>query len=81
MDSLINSASRTLNLQTIQALVDPRDINIIASIPLSRTAMVDKDGWHFTKNGKYTVKSSYQVEMVYPDKEKPPILVGPQLIH
>ena len=81
VDSLINSATRTWNSHAIRALVDPQDVKISESIPLSMTNMADKDGWHFTKNGKYTVKSSYQVEMVYPDKEKPPILVGPQLIH
>ena len=35
--------------------MDPKDAKIIESIPLSRTNMVDRDGRHFTKNGKYTV--------------------------
>ena len=39
--------------------------------------MVDRDGWHFTTNGKYSVKSGYQLEWVYPDKEKPPEVYGP----
>ena len=29
------------------------------------------------KNGEYTVKSGYQAERVYPDKERPPLLFGP----
>ena len=41
--------------------------------------MVDRYGWHFTQNGKYTVKSGYQIERVYPDKEKTPILIGPSV--
>ena len=61
MDSLINSTSRTWNSQALQTLVDPQDVIIIESIPLSKTKMVDRDGWHFTNNGKYTVKSGYQV--------------------
>ena len=65
VDSLINSASRTWNSQAIQALVDPQDVKIIESIPLSRILMRDMDDWHFTENGKYTVKSGYQVERVY----------------
>ena len=39
--------------------------------------MDDRLGWHFTNNGKYTVQSGYQVERVYPDKEKPPDFYGP----
>ena len=39
--------------------------------------MVDRDGCHFTNNEKYTVKSGYQVERVYPDKAKPPLIFGP----
>ena len=52
-------------------------MKIIESIPLSRTQMVDRDGWHFTNNGKYTVKSGYQIERVYPDRERPPLMFGP----
>ena len=72
VDSLIDHASRTWNSQVIRALVDLEDVKIIESITLSRTQMTYMDGWHFTKNGRYTVKSRYQVERVYPDKKKPP---------
>ena len=77
VDSLINLESRTWNLEAIRALVDPHDAQIIESIPLSRHQMDDRNGWHFTNNGKYSVKSGYQVERVYPDKEKPPDFYGP----
>ena len=69
MDSLIDPTSRNWNMQAIRALVDPHDVKIIESIPLSRFHRVDRYGWHFTNKGKYTVKSGYQVERVYPDKE------------
>ena len=55
VDFLINSESRTWNLQAIRALVDPHDVNIIESIPLSRNQMEDMNGWHFINNGKYSV--------------------------
>ena len=77
MDFLINSESRTWNVEVIRALVDPHDVQIIESIPLSRHQMEDRNGWYFTNNGKYTVKSGYQVERVYPDKEKPSDFYGP----
>ena len=44
---------------------------IIEIIHLSRIQLIDKNGWHFTNNGKYMVKSAYQVERVYADKDKP----------
>ena len=57
----------------------PHDANIIERIPLSRNHMVDMNGWHFTNNGKYTVKLGYQVERVYLDKEKPLEIFGRDL--
>ena len=39
--------------------------------------MDDRNGWHFTNNEKYSVQSGYQVERVYPDKEKPQNFYGP----
>ena len=77
MDSLINSESRTWNLQAIRALVDPHDVKIIEIIPLCRDPMEDRNGWHFTNNEKYSAQSGYQVERVYPDKENPQNFYGP----
>ena len=42
VDSLIDSTSRRWNLQALRALVDPQDVKIIESIPLSRNQMVDR---------------------------------------
>ena len=41
--------------------------------------MADRNRWHFTNNGKFTVKSGYQVERLYPDRERPPLLIGPTI--
>ena len=57
VDFLIDPVSRSWNTQTIRALVDTQDAKIIESIPLRRNQMVDRDGWHFTINGKYSFKS------------------------
>ena len=67
VDALIDGTSRSWNLQVIRTLVDPQDVKIIESIPISRFHLEDRNGWHFTNNGKYTVKSGYEVERVYPD--------------
>ena len=77
VDSLIDPTSRTWNSQALWVLVDPQDAKIIESIPLSRIQGIDKDGWHFTNNGRYTVKSGYQVERAYPDRERPLTVFGP----
>ena len=68
-----------MEFASTQGLMDPQDVKIIESIPLSKTQMVDRDGWHFTNNGKYTVKSGYQIERVYPDRENPPLMFGPSV--
>ena len=44
VDSLIDPHLRRWNSQAIRALVDPQDVKLIESIPLSRTRMADKDG-------------------------------------
>lgn len=59
--------------------MDLHDVKIIESIPLKMNHMVDRDEWHFENNEKYTGKSGYQVERVYPDWEQPKYL-NPQLI-
>ena len=76
VESLIDSNSHTWNSQAIRALVDLQDAKLIESIPLSRIQRIDRDGWHFTKSGKYTVKSGYQVERLYPDRDRLPLLIG-----
>lgn len=60
---------RTSNLQVFRSLVDPRDVKIIESISLGRNQLHDRDRWHFTTSGKYTVKLGYQMELVYPDRK------------
>ena len=80
MDSFIDPDSRTWNslvIRAIQVLVDLQDMKIIESNPLSRIQMVDREGWNFTKKGKYTAQSRYQVEHVYPNKKKLLVVFGP----
>ena len=57
-------------------LVDSHDVKIIENLPLSRNQLEDKNGWHFTNNEKYSVQLGYQVEQVYPDREKPQEFYG-----
>ncbi|XP_018438695.2 serine carboxypeptidase-like 12 isoform X4 [Raphanus sativus] len=67
-----NSENISPDCYAIRTLVDPQDVQLIESIPLSKSYLVDKEGWHLTQNWRYTVKSGYQVERIYPDKDNPP---------
>ncbi|XP_010481232.1 PREDICTED: uncharacterized protein LOC104760080 [Camelina sativa] len=40
---------------------DHVDVALIEAIPFSSLPMADSLGWHFTKSGKYTVKSGYEM--------------------
>ena len=73
IEKKIQETRRKWNLQAIRTLVEPQDAKMIESIPLGRNQMEDRNGWHLTNNGKYTVQSGYQIERIYPDKEKPPL--------
>ena len=51
------------NLDVLAAWVVSEDVELIRSIPFSRQGCEDKRIWHYTKNGVYTVRSSYHVAM------------------
>ena len=55
-------------------------LKIIENIPLSRLLTGDRDGWHFTNNGRYTAKYDYQVKRVYPDRERTLSEYGPSVV-
>ena len=55
-------------------------LKIIENIPLSRLPTGDRDGWHFTNNGRYTAKYDYQVKRVYPDRERTLSEYGPSVV-
>ncbi|XP_010490442.1 PREDICTED: uncharacterized protein LOC104768216 [Camelina sativa] len=40
----------------------PENVDLIGAIPLGSCRPQDSLGWHFTKSGKYTVKSGYDTE-------------------
>lgn len=67
-------------MQVVHSLVDPQDAKIIESIPLSLTQLADRDGWNFTNDGKYKVKSGYDVERVYSDRERTPLYMDLRLL-
>lgn len=67
--SLARDQQTVNNFQIIILLVEQEEATIIEGVPLSRHYISDKDGWHFTQSGKYMVKSCYDVDHHYPDRQ------------
>lgn len=64
-------------MQVISTLVELEEAELIESIPLGQSQMMDKDGWYFTQSGKYTVKFGHGLEKRYPDRERQTPCFGP----
>ena len=45
----------------LETMVDPEDLELIQTIPISRSGCPDKRIWHYTKKGLYSVRSGYYV--------------------
>lgn len=52
------------NEYLLQNLVDPRDYRVIREMPVGSADKLDSLGWHFTKTGKYKVKSGYHIQLL-----------------
>ncbi|KAG7592953.1 Ribonuclease H domain [Arabidopsis thaliana x Arabidopsis arenosa] len=57
--NLIDTRSNFWNVDLLQAIFDPEDVALISALPVGAPTKEDTLGWHFTKSGKYTVKSGY----------------------
>lgn len=73
MEDLINPSDRSWNVDLLNAYIYPDDIKIIRGFAISRTQRPDTYGWAFTDFGKYSVKSGFRTETLYPAK-------GPRII-
>ncbi|XP_019101571.1 PREDICTED: uncharacterized protein LOC104789580 [Camelina sativa] len=58
---LIDHRTNTWRLDLLNELFDLTDVELIRAIPLRSNQNADQFGWHFTKTGKYTVKSGYHL--------------------
>ncbi|KAK4407847.1 hypothetical protein Sango_0365700 [Sesamum angolense] len=74
-DEFLNAKKRSNISFTWHSILDARpviergvrwrieDVDMIKSIPLGNYALEDNRVWHFNKNGRFSVKSAYQVAL------------------
>ncbi|XP_023638090.1 uncharacterized protein LOC111830460 [Capsella rubella] len=59
VNHLVNPITKKWHLPILNEFMHPEDIRIIRSMSISKTYKPDRLIWHYTKSGKYTVKSGY----------------------
>ncbi|KAG7583942.1 Ribonuclease H domain [Arabidopsis suecica] len=76
---LINSQTNSWDIELIRTLFDPKDIPMVCVLPLGLQNSPDVMEWHFTKTGKYTVKSGYYTEQMRKQDENQTRYFGPDI--
>ncbi|XP_019092369.1 PREDICTED: uncharacterized protein LOC109129170 [Camelina sativa] len=61
VSNFIDRTSNSWDMAQLIATFVPEDVAIISALPLRQPDKPDLLGWHFTKSGKYTVKSGYHI--------------------
>ncbi|KAL0413622.1 UNVERIFIED_CONTAM: hypothetical protein Sradi_1563900 [Sesamum radiatum] len=61
VQTLINPTTNVWDTETIDAVFWPMDRDLILKIPLSKLGCDDLPVWHFSKDGRFSVKSAYCV--------------------
>ncbi|XP_010481092.1 PREDICTED: uncharacterized protein LOC104759918 [Camelina sativa] len=79
MNDLIDRANNTWRMDRLAAHFASADVDLIGAIPLSINQQPDSLGWHFTKTGKYTVRSGYQAARMTVTQENQVVAHGPDI--
>ncbi|XP_010480831.1 PREDICTED: uncharacterized protein LOC104759619 [Camelina sativa] len=61
VNHLINPYTKEWHMPILEEYMDLVDIQIIVSMEIKKSFKPDKLIWHYTKSGKYSVKSGYQL--------------------
>ena len=77
---LINPIDFSWNEDLLNVYFHPGDVKIIHGIAVSRTQRPDIYGWMFTYSGKYSVKSGFRTESLYPDRGPTVLSYGPNVL-
>ncbi|XP_019097444.1 PREDICTED: uncharacterized protein LOC109131210 [Camelina sativa] len=61
VNHLINPLTLDWHLPIFEEFLDPADIQLVRSLTVSKSLTSDRVIWHYTKSGKYSVKSGYRL--------------------
>ncbi|KAG7564174.1 Ribonuclease H domain [Arabidopsis suecica] len=78
VNNLIDSRSNFWNIDLLKEIFDPEDVALISALHVGAPTKEDTLGWHFTKSGKYTVKSGYHTTRIE-KSETTFSLIGPDI--
>jgi hypothetical protein len=62
VSDLISPVTGTWDIELLETLFLPVDVQRILEIPLNNHGFDDFIAWHYNKNGKYTVRSGYHLQ-------------------
>ena len=79
VEDLINPIDRSWNVDLLNAYIYPDNVNIIRGITVSRTQRPDTSAWMYTESDKYSVKSGFKNESLFPDRGPRTIFYGPHV--
>jgi hypothetical protein len=63
VEELICSTTRTWDIQKLERLLLPMDIEAVTQIPISYVRQHDFWAWHYEKSGVFIVRSAYRMIM------------------
>lgn len=75
----INPIDISWNVDLLNAYFHPDNVKTIRGIAVSRIQQPDTYGWMLTKSGKYSVKSGFRTESLYPDRWPRMSICGPNI--
>ncbi|XP_023634315.1 uncharacterized protein LOC111829462 [Capsella rubella] len=80
IQDLVDRQNNSWRTEVLQEHFASEDIQVIRAIPVGNRPSGDVIGWHFTKNGKYTVKSGYQVARMAGPRSPVLTVYGPDIL-
>ena len=68
VDYFINPTDCLWNIELLNDYIHPDDVKLIRGLAVSRSHKSDTVGWSFTESSKYSVKSGFRTESLYPNR-------------